>query len=74
MSYVLALFLTLNILTALEVYASIEALPVTPNDPVINALPVKGNEGVEGAYEALKAVVAYDAVKAYEALVTVPAK
>ena len=42
----------------------VEIEPVTPNDPVIKALPVKGNAGVEGAYEALKAFVAKDAVVA----------
>ena len=36
--------------------------PVIPKDPVIKALPVYGNAGVEGAYEALKAFVAYEAV------------
>ena len=37
--------------------------PVTPNDPVIKAEPVNGNV-VSGAYEALKAFVAKDAVVA----------
>ena len=35
--------------------------PVTPKDPVIKALPVYGNV-VSGAYEALNACVAYEAV------------
>ena len=40
--------------------------PVIPKDPVIKALPVYGNVGVTGAYEALKAVVAYEAVPSNE--------
>ena len=39
----------------------VEIEPVTPKDPVIKALPVYGNV-VSGAYEALSACVAYDAV------------
>ena len=42
----------------------VEIEPVTPNDPVIKAEPVYGNAGVEGAYEALTAFVAKDAVVA----------
>jgi hypothetical protein len=48
--------------------------PVIPNDPVIKALPVYGNAGVLGAYdadnayEALVEVFEYEAVVAYEAL------
>ena len=42
----------------------VEIEPVTPKDPVIKALPVKGNAGDEGAYDALKAFVAKDAVVA----------
>ena len=41
----------------------VEIEPVTPNDPVIKALPVKGNV-VSGAYEALTAFVANEAVVA----------
>ena len=36
--------------------------PVTPNDPVICADPVNGKAGEDGAYEALSACVAYEAV------------
>ena len=42
----------------------VEIEPVTPKDPVISADPVKGNAGDEGAYDALKAFVAKDAVVA----------
>ena len=38
--------------------------PVTPNDPVICADPVNGKAGEDGAYEALSACVAYEAVEA----------
>ena len=41
----------------------VEIEPVTPNDPVIKALPVYGNV-VSGAYEALTAFVANEAVVA----------
>ena len=41
----------------------VEIEPVTPKDPVIKALPVYGNV-VSGAYEALTAFVANDAVVA----------
>ena len=41
----------------------VEIEPVTPKDPVIKALPVNGNV-VSGAYEALTAFVANDAVVA----------
>jgi hypothetical protein len=33
----------------------VEMLPVTPNEPVINADPVNGKGGVDGAKEALNA-------------------
>ena len=52
----------------------VEILPVTPNDPVIKAEPVKGKAGEEGAYDALKAVNAYEAVKADVAYEAVPNK
>ena len=52
-----------------------EIEPVTLKLPVILADPVYGNGGVDappGAYEALKAFVAYEAVTAYEADITDP--
>jgi len=56
----------INILLVLSMLSKTLNDPVTPNEPVISALPVYGNAGVLGAYEADNACVAYEAVPSNE--------
>jgi hypothetical protein len=46
----------------------VEIEPVTPREPVIKAEPVYGNV-VSGAYEALNAILAYEAVPKSEPVI-----